>query len=343
METRANYLLVGSFVLAAVLGLFLFVVWLARFQFDTLYDQYQLSFSGHVTGISQGSPVHFQGVPVGQVLQIGFSKARPGSVMITIEIDASTPVKTDSLASIERSGLAGGRYILLRRGSQAATKPSQVKGVLPSLPTQSSSLDRVFESAPDVVDNINLLLDQASEMFSDRNIESVNNILTNLDTLTTSFASQRGEIDKILRQVLATMDDVRVATGQFTQTSENLDQGLEQLLEEVRNTTVTLRQAIAGFGSVADDNGPRITAALDDFSNAAASIKRLSEETEELVRDSREPLSEFAQTGLYELTLTLREFRGLVASLNRVSRELERDPSLFLFGDRQAGFRSEDQ
>ena len=285
----------------------------------------------------------FQGVPVGQVLEIGFSEISPGTVMITIEIDASTPVKTDSLASIERSGLAGGRYILLRRGSEAASKPVALKGVLPSLPTQSSSLDRVFERAPDVVDNINLLLDQASEMFSDNNIESVNSILTNLDTLTRSFVEQRGEIDRILRQVLATMEDVRVATGQFTQTSENLDHGLEQLLDEVRGTTVTLREAIAGFGSVADDNGPRITAALDDFSSAAASIRRLSEETEELVRDSREPLSEFAQTGLYELTLTLREFRGRVASLNRVSRELERDPSLFLFGDRQAGFRSEDQ
>ena len=343
METRANHLLVGSFVLIAVVGFFLFVVWMARFQFDTLYDRYQLSFSGHVTGISQGSPVHFQGVPVGQVLEIGFSEVSRGTVMITIEIDASTPVKTDSLASIERSGLAGGRYILLRRGSEAATKPVALKGVLPSLPTQSSSLDRVFERAPDVVDNINLLLDQASEMFSDHNIESVNSILINLDTLTRSFVEQRGEIDRILRQVLATMEDVRVATGQFTQTSENLDHGLEQLLDEVRDTTITLREAISGFGSVADENGPRITAALDDFSSAAASIRRLSEETEELVRDSREPLSEFAQTGLYELTLTLSEFRGLVASLSRVSRELERDPSLFLFGDRQAGFRSEDQ
>ena len=181
METRANHLLVGSFVLIAVVGLFLFVVWIVRFQFDTLYDRYQLSFSGHVTGISQGSPVHFQGVPVGQVLEIGFSEISPGTVMITIEIDASTPVKTDSLASIERSGLAGGRYILLRRGSEAAGKPVALKGVLPSLPTQSSSLDRVFERAPDVVDNINLLLDQASEMFSDNNIESVNSILTNLD------------------------------------------------------------------------------------------------------------------------------------------------------------------
>ena len=79
METRANHLLVGSFVLIAVVGLFLFVVWIARFQFDTLYDRYQLSFSGHVTGISQGSPVHFQGVPVGQVLEIGFSEISPGT------------------------------------------------------------------------------------------------------------------------------------------------------------------------------------------------------------------------------------------------------------------------
>jgi len=60
-----------------------------------------------------------------------------------------------------------------------------------------------------------------------------------------------------------------------------------------------------------------------------------------LVRDNSEPITEFTQVGLYELMLTLQEFRSLVSSLNQVAKDLERDPARFLFGDPQAGYTIE--
>ena len=40
METRANYLMVGAFVLALAGGLVGFVLWLAKFQFDVQFAHY---------------------------------------------------------------------------------------------------------------------------------------------------------------------------------------------------------------------------------------------------------------------------------------------------------------
>ena len=64
METRANHLLVGSFVLLLIAGLVVFVVWLARFQFEAEFKRYDILFEGRVTGLTIGSTVSLRGVPV---------------------------------------------------------------------------------------------------------------------------------------------------------------------------------------------------------------------------------------------------------------------------------------
>ncbi len=253
-------------------------------------------------------------------------------------IDLSNPSTPDSIGSIDFSGFIKGNYILLSQGSDNADKPTEVNGVIPSLPTKPALMSQLIEAAPNYLDKVDHLLLQLSEIFSTRNIQAFNNIIANVDELTTALTSNLGEVETILEQISATMDKVQVLTDQFASTSQNLDADLDQLLKEVHATSETLNRTIAGFEQVAEETARRVTAALEDFGTAASSVKRLSEETENLVRENREPINEFTQVGLYELTLTLQEFRHLVSSLGRVSQELERDPARFIFGDQQAGF-----
>jgi len=338
LETRANHLLVGSFVLLSVVGLLIFVVWFFKSEYDTAYEKYELPFPGGITGISEGSPVYFQGVSVGQVLEVELSETAHGTVLVTIQVKSDTPVKTDSIGSIDFSGFIKGNYILLSQGSDNADKPTEVNGVIPSLPTKPALMSQLIEAAPNYLDKVDHLLLQLSEIFSTRNIQAFNNIIANVDELTIALTSNLGEVETILEQISATMGKVQVLTDQFSSTSQNLDADLDQLLKEVHATSETLNRTIAGFEQVAEETARRVTAALEDFGTAASSVKRLSEETENLVRENREPINEFTQVGLYELTLTLQEFRHLVSSLGRVAQELERDPARFIFGDQQAGF-----
>ena len=60
METRANYLLVGGFVLAFSVGMLGFVIWLAKFQFDTEIARYDILFEGSVTGLQVGNMIFHQ-------------------------------------------------------------------------------------------------------------------------------------------------------------------------------------------------------------------------------------------------------------------------------------------
>jgi phospholipid/cholesterol/gamma-HCH transport system substrate-binding protein len=70
METRASYLLVGTFVLLLIGGTLGFFIWLlgedsggGRVRYDVIYE-------GSVTGLREGSAVRMNGVKVGEIVSV---------------------------------------------------------------------------------------------------------------------------------------------------------------------------------------------------------------------------------------------------------------------------------
>ena len=61
METRAPYIIVGAFVLAAIAAVFGFVYWLNNAGGIGKRDNYQLVFNGPVPGLLVGAGVLFNG------------------------------------------------------------------------------------------------------------------------------------------------------------------------------------------------------------------------------------------------------------------------------------------
>src|SRR4030095_8131882 len=115
METRSNYVLVGSVTLALLAGLLVFIVWLAGLsnQATKCFDIY---FSQNVSGLNKGSPVNFQGVPVGQIEKISLLPDRPEFVWIRIQVNAETPILQGTTAQIKGVGFTGVSEIALERG-----------------------------------------------------------------------------------------------------------------------------------------------------------------------------------------------------------------------------------
>ena len=70
METRASYVVVGTFVLALIAAAFGVVLFLTRTNFEDTPKTYMSYFTGSVTGLQVGSPVRYRGVPVGSVNDI---------------------------------------------------------------------------------------------------------------------------------------------------------------------------------------------------------------------------------------------------------------------------------
>jgi phospholipid/cholesterol/gamma-HCH transport system substrate-binding protein len=113
METRANFVLIGAFTLFGILGSLGFFLWLAKVEVDRQYAYYDILFTD-VSGLGDAGDVRYNGLPVGQVVRLSLDRDDPGKVRVRIEIDAATPVKTDTIATLELQGVTGVSYRLQR-------------------------------------------------------------------------------------------------------------------------------------------------------------------------------------------------------------------------------------
>ncbi|MHA1600015.1 MAG: MlaD family protein [Alphaproteobacteria bacterium] len=341
METRANYLMVGTFVLALAVGLVVFVLWLAKFQFDTEFARYDIVFKDSVTGLRIGSPVRYSGVRVGEVTAMRLDGDQPDQVLVTIEIDAKTPVRSDSLATLEIEGLTGGLYVLLSGGSPEAPPLTAASGQKrPVIAARPSSLQQVLAGAPELVESVNLLLVRANDLLNAENRGHISSGLANLDTLTSSLAARSGDIGQVLQDASATMANLRDATETLGDLAETLKSDSGKLVERADAT-------LAAIGGMAETVDTEVTATagearalIGDLRGTAGRLGGMSEELSAMIAENREPISDFTATGLSELTGLLVEMRELVLALNRATTEIQRDPARFFFGNQQEGYET---
>src|ERR687894_501386 len=91
MENRSNQILVGGIVMALIVAVLAFIIWMSQVSAEER-NQYDIFFSQAVDGLAQGSAVSFSGVPVGQIESINLEPNNPQFVRVRIQVRADTPV-----------------------------------------------------------------------------------------------------------------------------------------------------------------------------------------------------------------------------------------------------------
>ena len=106
METKANYLMIGGFVLGVLALVFVFVFWMSNFAGGG--KRYYIVFESSVAGLTTGSSVGFNGIRVGEVQSFALDPQDARKVQVLISVRDDTPVRENSHASIQSMGLTGG-------------------------------------------------------------------------------------------------------------------------------------------------------------------------------------------------------------------------------------------
>lgn len=342
METKASHVTVGAFVLALVAAVFIFVLWMSKSDVKGQASVYRIYFTSSVTGLQQGSAVRFRGIPVGRVTDIRIDPTNVERVQVTVEIPESVPIKQDAQAALTMQGITGTAYIQISGNTQTSPALLPVDGQsYAEIPSQTSVIDQVFESAPELLDRFVVLADRATQMLGPQNQESFSEILANISAVTGAVANRSDDIDGILGDARGTMTDLRQAASDLSKLSNTLQGSVQMLADEagatfsaIRGTALGVDEQMHGVGGQLQASLAQLRSAADNFSNVAASMNRL-------VGDNEEAFSDFANHGLYEFTLFVSEARGLVTTLNRLTNRVERNPAGFLFGDTQRGVEAE--
>lgn len=185
METRAPFIVVGAFVLAAIAAVFGFVYWLHNTAGTGARTVHHVQFEGSVSGLLVGAAVLFNGIRVGEVTNLGLAADSPRQVDATIAVASGTPVHADTKVGLDFQGLTGVPVIALEGGKEVGA--STASQMLVADPAAGQSMTQAARNALGRVDSV-----------LEENAEPLKSTIANLKTFTEGLAKNTGALDSIV-------------------------------------------------------------------------------------------------------------------------------------------------
>src|SRR3954451_6147018 len=185
METRAPFVVVGAFVLAAIVAVFGFVYWLHNSAGLGARTAYHVQFDGSVPGLLVGAAVLFNGIRVGEVTDLGLAPDRPRGVNATISVASTTPVAADTRVGLEFQGLTGVPVIALEGGMMLAKS-----GQVPTLVAEPGAGQGMTQAARDALKRVDSVLAENSGALKDT--------IANFKIFSEGLARNTGKLDGIV-------------------------------------------------------------------------------------------------------------------------------------------------
>jgi phospholipid/cholesterol/gamma-HCH transport system substrate-binding protein len=251
METRANYVLIGSFTLAVIAAAFGFVLWFQSLHTTKARSPLRVVFEGPAAGLRNGGSVNFNGIRVGEVVSVKLDN--PRRVVALAMIENNAPIRKDTQVGLEFQGLTGVAAISLKGGEEAAPPVPLDEDGIPVLMADPNRLQDVTEAIRGTLQNIN-------KVVSD-NQEAVKNSLHNLEIFSQSLARNSERIDNVMARVDGVMFK-----------ADNLMLGLNTLAGGKEGGE--LFQAVKSIRELAEDFDKRSGALMVDGRKTLGDISR---------------------------------------------------------------------
>lgn len=258
METRANYALIGVFTLAIIASAFAFVMWFSGGDKPGGRHTYKVVFVGSVSGLIRGAPVLFNGVRVGDVTVIDLEPKDPSHVFALVDVDGRVPIRADTKARLEATGLTGVASVALTGGAENAPPlPPGPKGGPGVIVADRSDFQDLLETARRIAGQASDFLDKSNKLL-DSNSASISASVKNVEAFSDALAANAGGLKDLtgaIVEIAATAKSVRRLADDFDvrlkEIAANLTrftgQGLRQyeaLAVDGRKTLEQINQAI---------------------------------------------------------------------------------------------------
>ncbi len=332
MAKQANTMMIGGFVVIAVLLLAVSVVLFGSGKFFKQTDKYVLYFNSSIKGLSVGAPVLFNGVQIGSVTsivllanheQLKFStpvyiEVNPDKIQV-VGIQEQPKDLSELLPKLIDKGLRGvltmqsiitGQLMIelgYYRGTPVNLKETDSQ--ILEIPTIPSTTQRLFQVLQDIdfeglAKHLEQTLSNVDKLFSNPDLDEgihdlrlaaakVNDVISKID----------GYVDPIVEDLEGTLRDSRKLIY-------NLDRQVEPLASD-------LRKAIEDFD--------RLTRHMD------ANLKLLTKSLDKSLAGFQGVLSEDSQL-IIKLEETLKNISEMVSSMRQLAEYLRQHPESLLRG-----------
>jgi phospholipid/cholesterol/gamma-HCH transport system substrate-binding protein len=264
METKANYVLIGSATVIGAALIMLFAMWIAGGQFNRGYNQYDVVFDEPVRGLTEGGEVRFNGIKVGEVEDLRIDPDNTNRVIARIRVDDEVPVREDSEAQLEPIGLTGVTLIQLTAGSPTTRILRRgLGGPIPRIQGRGSQIDVLVARGEEIALRASEAMASVRDLLTEENIQRVTDILTNLETVSQQLAAQ----DSVISQSGSAAREITVLARQ-----------MQSDLAELDSTITGINEAAA---VASGETLPELSLAAEEIRRAAAGISRVANNLEE--------------------------------------------------------------
>ena len=307
METRANYVLIGAFTLAGILGAFGFFLWLAKFEINRQYAYYEVLFD-NVSGLSAAGGVSYNGLPVGQVISLQLDDNDPSKVRVRLEVDADIPVTSETVAQLQSLGVTGVSFVELTGGSPTAERLPQDSLIT----SKRSAIQSLFEGAPLLMEKAITLLEDVNDVVDSKNRKAVADILQNVESAT-------GRLDKTLSDFETLSSDLSGAAKEISAFSKRLD----QLADTAETTLETGTDTLKSVKTASESATGALDSAKTTFETADRVIQQDVQPLLNRVSDLAENLKSLSADGTVALATISETFLNANKTLGSITGAME--------------------
>ncbi|RUR10569.1 MlaD family protein [Legionella sp. km772] len=297
MEAKTNYTIVGAIVLILIGGLLSAGLWLSVGFNQKEYSFYTVYLSESVAGLSEQSPVKYNGVQVGFVKKIELNTNDPRQVELTLSVEKSIPITTSTTATLISQGITGVTYVGLSAGSSDLTPIQRMDGepypVIPAKPSLFNQLDMIIK---EVSENVNKVSMQTQKIFNEKNARYIQKTLANIEQVTEVIANNSAGINSSIRNL-----DI------FLLNTAKVSKDFPEILKE-------LRVGVKKFNTLAKD-----------MSSASKSVSST-------MTSGRNTIDQISQQAVPSATTLLNRLNAISANLEKVSNEMRQNPSVVIRG-----------
>ena len=317
METRANYVLIGAFTLAAVVGAFLFIMWIAGYGSSGSHRTFEVVFKGSVAGLSAGANVSFNGIKVGEVTHLTFSRSDPHQVVADIDVNSDAPIDKNTRARLETQGLTGGAVVALLGGATAGPALVAENGRPPVIYAgQSVQLQDILDNVAALSTKATTVLDDAGKIIAD-NAPTIHSALTNVDQFSKALADNSAGVDAALKSVGELGKQIGPLAARLQTLSDDADRLVQSIDTDQVRAIVGNVQAMSAKGVSVIDRADKL---LSDNSDSIQSTLHNADVFSKALADNA-PNVDTTLKNLAEISKTVQP---VVAQIQSLSQDADR-------------------
>ncbi len=336
METRANYALIGAFTLAVIAGAFGFVYWFSSADREAARKTYRLVFTSSVSGLSRGASVLFNGLKVGEVKSVALAED-PRIVNAIIDVDARTPIKSDSKAKLELTTVTGVASVAFSGGTAEA--PPLVGGADGSIPTiyaERSELQNMLDTLQGLSGKVDGLITRVDTLIGD-NSQSITNTLKNVEKFSAVFADNSDGVKDLLANLASIGKDIKPFTQSLSRNSGSIDyiaQNARELSAKLNTSADKIDSVLASAQAFLGEPGLR--GGADEIADAARAIRKLADNLDARVKEITAGFNKLTGQGLRSIDGLVSDSRRAIDEVNRATQSIQKNPQQFIFGPKPA-------